>query len=105
MKETQTVPNLVHSLALVPCQLPVLIDRVFLEKVPNLVSRGQEIVVANVITVSRAELRLIGICSGEDLIRRVRPEDSETYERVVIETERIQEFLGSRQERIGFLVR
>ena len=99
------MPNLVHSFALVPCQPPVLIDRVFLKKVPNLVARSQEIVVANVIIVSRAELCLIGICSGEDLIRRARPGDSETYERVVIETERIQELLGSRQERIGFFVR
>lgn len=50
--------NLVHSLLFRSGQLSVLINGLLFEEIPNLVTRGQEVVVANMVIITRGELRL-----------------------------------------------
>lgn len=65
------MPDLIHRLALVARKLPLRIQRVLLEKEPDLIPRRQEVLVSNMVVVVRRELCLrsqdidIGVSSNK----------------------------------------
>jgi hypothetical protein len=61
MGEQRAVSYLIHGLLFGPVERPVFLDRVFFEEEPDLVARGQEVVVADMsifFACFRGEFRL-----------------------------------------------
>jgi hypothetical protein len=56
--DSLTMSDLVHSLLLRLCEIPIRIDRIFLQEKSDLVSRRQEVIIANMIRVVCRELCL-----------------------------------------------
>jgi hypothetical protein len=54
-----TVPNLVHRLVLWSIKRAVVVDGVFFEEKPYLVTRRQEILVTDMVVVTRGEFGLL----------------------------------------------
>lgn len=54
-----TVPDLVDSLLLFPIEPPIFVHSILLEEIPDLVSRGQEVLISDMIPIARCELRLL----------------------------------------------
>ena len=91
--------DLVHRLLLRTRELPLLIDRLLFEEVPYLVARRQEVVVPDMIIVSRRELRLHVRESAESSVSRLMGTGTRrpTHERVVLEAEVLEELARPRQ--------
>ena len=64
--------DLVHGLVLLARQLALLINGLLLQEVPNLVARGQEILVADMVIISSSELCLASTMYQTDAFRRLR---------------------------------
>ena len=50
--------DLIDSTVLLPCQVSALVDSIFFEEIANLVTRCKEVIVTNMVVVTRREFGL-----------------------------------------------
>ena len=50
--------DLIDSTVLLPCQVSALVDSIFFEEIANLVTRCKEVIVTNMVFVTRREFGL-----------------------------------------------
>lgn len=57
-KKKRTVTDLIDSMVLLPCQVSAVVDSIFFEEIANFVTRCKEVIVTNMVVVTRRELGL-----------------------------------------------
>jgi len=57
-EKKETMTDLIDCIALLPCQVSALIDRIFFEEVANFVARSQEVFITDLVVVIGREFCL-----------------------------------------------